>query len=60
MKIQIDQNDYNEIEELIHSEKSPVGIDAKKTHILILHQLQELNARLERMEKKLDNNAPVK
>ncbi len=53
MKIEIDQKTYETIASLIHSEESPVGIDAKKTHILILHQLQILNERMERMEKKL-------
>jgi hypothetical protein len=54
MKLDIDKKTYDEIAEVIHSDKSPVGIDAKKTHILILHQLQELNARMERIEKQLN------
>ncbi len=28
-----------------------MGIDAKKTHILILHKLAEIEKRLERLEK---------
>ena len=55
MKFEIDLEIYNEIAKEIHSDKSPVGIDAKKTHILILAKLQELNDRMERIEKKLDH-----
>ena len=53
MKLEIDQNTYEEIAKVIHSDTSPVGIDAKKTHILILHQLQEINNRLERIEQQM-------
>ena len=53
MKFEIDTKAYNEIAEVIHSDKSPVGIDAKKTHILILNKLQELNDRMERIEQHL-------
>ncbi len=52
MKIEIDEKSYEEIAELIHSDKSPVGIDAKKTHILILHKLMEIEKRLDVLEKK--------
>ena len=52
MKIEIDKKAYDEIAELIHSDKSPVGIDAKKTHILILHKLMEIEKRLDAIEKK--------
>jgi len=53
MKFEIDPETYKEIAKVIHSDKSPVGIDAKKTHILILNKLQELNDRLERIEQKM-------
>lgn len=58
----ISDSEYSEIEELISSDESVVGIDAKKTHILIIHMLQEiqdqisgLEKRLEQVEKKLDS-----
>ena len=51
MKFEIDKKTYEEIAEVIHSDESPVGIDAKKTHILILNQLQELNHRMKRLEQ---------
>ncbi len=50
----IDPKRYEQIAADIHSDTSPVGIDAKKTHILILHMLQQLEARLERIEKQVD------
>lgn len=53
MKLEIDTKTYEEIANVIHSDTSPVGIDAKKTHILILHQLQEINKRLERIEQQM-------
>ena len=51
METQIPREEYEEIERLIASDESPVGIDAKKTHILILHKLAEISERLERLEK---------
>lgn len=39
----------------IESDASPVGIDAKKTHIIILHKLGEIEARLERIEAALSS-----
>ncbi len=42
---------YREIEELIASEDSPVGIDAKKTHVIIIHKLLQIEKRLERLER---------
>ena len=45
---------YQEIAALIHSDNSPVGIDAKKTHILIIQLLQEIQAQLETLEQRLD------
>jgi len=53
MKFDIDDKTYEEIAKVIHSDKSPVGIDAKKTHILILNKLQELSDRMERIEETL-------
>ncbi|MEM6704313.1 MAG: hypothetical protein AAF690_16470 [Acidobacteriota bacterium] len=46
--------DVRRIEELIESESSPVGIDAKKTHVLILHMLERLDRRLTALESKLE------
>ena len=54
MKFEIDPETYQEIAKVIHSDDSPVGIDAKKTHILILNKLHELSNRLERIEKLME------
>ena len=42
--------EYSEIEELIASEDSPVGIDAKKTHVIIIHKLLQIEERLAKLE----------
>lgn len=42
------------IEKLIASDASPVGIDAKKTHVLIIQKLLEIERRLERIEVRLE------
>ena len=52
MKMQIPQNEYDEIEKMIGDDTSPVGIDAKKTHILILHKLISIEKRLKILENK--------
>ena len=44
--MQIDQDTYDRIAQLIGSDSSPVGIDAKKTHIIIIHKLTQIEARL--------------
>ena len=53
MNFEIEKSTYDEIAKVIHSDASPVGIDAKKTHILILNKLQELSERLERIEQQM-------
>ncbi len=57
MNFDISENDYRRIEELIGSEESPVGIDAKKTHVLILDKLLRIEKRLERLESLLGDKA---
>ncbi len=52
--MEIDKEQYDKIAAEIQSDASPVGIDAKKTHIMILHLLQELTKRLERVEKRVN------
>ncbi len=44
------EDDPAKIEALISSDDSPVGIDARKTHVLILQKLIRIEQRLERME----------
>lgn len=52
--MEIDKKIYDEIAELINSDSSPVGIDAKKTHILIIHKLNQIEKRLDALEEKLE------
>ena len=47
------ETEAKRIEELIGSEASPVGIDAKKTHVLIIQKLLEIERRLERIELRI-------
>ena len=52
MEITIPDDVYNNISRIISREASPVGIDAKKTHVIILHKLIEIEHRLSRIEAK--------
>lgn len=51
---EIPKAEYKAIEEMISSAESVVGIDAKKTHIIIIHKLMEIERRLEALEEKED------
>lgn len=50
MKHDVPESDYRAIESLIASDDSPVGIDAKKTHVLILYKLARIEERLSKLE----------
>lgn len=54
MNYDVKKEVYDEIAKVIHSDKSPVGIDAKKTHIIILNKLQEIVDKVDKLEDKLD------
>lgn len=45
----IDRETYDRIAELIESDDSPVGIDAKKTHIIIIDKLTRIESLLEQL-----------
>jgi len=49
----ISQAEYDEIESMISSDESVVGIDAKKTHIIILYKLRQIEKRLDSLEQRL-------
>ncbi len=51
MDHEVSASDYAEIEALIASDASPVGIDAKKTHIIIISKLLQIEQRLEKLER---------
>ncbi|MEO1051476.1 MAG: hypothetical protein AAFX87_12675 [Bacteroidota bacterium] len=50
----IPKEKYQEIEKMIESAESVVGIDAKETHIIIIHKLMEIEKRLSVLEEKLN------
>ena len=49
----IPKETYEQIEKMIASDKSVVGIDAKETHIMIIYKLMEIEKRLAKLEKAL-------
>lgn len=53
MDYNLDEKTYNEIANLIGSDVSPVGIDAKKTHIIIIKALADLHAKIDNLEKEI-------
>lgn len=56
MKLDVPEEEYEEIRRLIASEDSPVGIDAERTHVMILKKLLDIEERLERLEGRLDRD----
>ncbi len=60
MELNVPESEYEAIETLIASDASPVGIDAKKTHVLIMHMLMSIEKRLARLEAAVGEPAPGK
>lgn len=54
MDLSIPKQELEEIEKAIQSEESVVGIDAKKTHIIIIHMLEQIVQKLDKIEKRID------
>lgn len=54
MDLSIEKAVFDAIAKVINSDASPVGIDAKKTHVLILNKLIQIEKRLEQIEKQLN------
>ena len=50
--IEVPQEAHDTLEKYIASDTSPVGIDAKKTHILILHKLMEIERKLDELSQR--------
>lgn len=50
MSLNISEEEYQKILEQIKDDDSPVGIDAGKTHVLILQKLLRIERRLEALE----------
>ena len=55
--LKVAKETFDAIAEEFHSDNCPVGIDAKKTHIIILDKLLQLEARLEKIEATLEAKA---
>jgi hypothetical protein len=51
MNLDVEDDIKSQIEKVITSEDSPVGIDAKKTHIIIINKLVEIEKGLDALEK---------
>ena len=50
MDPEVSASDYAKIEAMIASDDSPVGIDAKKTHVIIISKLLQIEKRLAKLE----------
>lgn len=50
----VPKESYEAIEKMIASTESVVGIDAKETHIIIIHKLLEIERRLNALEKAIN------
>jgi hypothetical protein len=53
MSLDVPAKDAERIEEVIASAESPVGIDAKKTHVIIIQKLVAIERRLEKLEEQM-------
>ena len=53
--LEIPKTDYENIINRISVANSPVGIDAQYTHAIIITYLQQISARLEKLEGKLES-----
>lgn len=50
--MEMSKEEFERLENLIKSEESVVGFDAKKTHVIILHKLEQIEKRLAEIEEK--------
>ena len=49
----VPEAEYAEISRALSSDDSPVGIDAKHTHVLILHALERIERRIAAIERRM-------
>jgi hypothetical protein len=54
MDLSIPKKELEEIESAIQSEESVVGIDAKKTHVIIIHMLHQIQQKLDDLEARIE------
>ena len=55
MNLNIEKETYQKSASMIERDTSPVGIDAKKTHIIILKLLSDILEKLDRIEQKISS-----
>jgi hypothetical protein len=53
MNLDVPRDQYEELRRQIASDDSPVGIDATKTHVIILKKLLDIEERLARLEERV-------
>lgn len=58
MSLRVPDEDADRIAQEIASAESPVGIDAKKTHVIILHKLEQIERRLAALETRTGADTP--
>lgn len=54
MDFNIPKKELKQIESAIQSDESVVGIDAKKTHVVIIHMLHQIQQKLDEMERRIE------
>jgi hypothetical protein len=54
MDFNIPKKELKQIESVIQSDESVVGIDAKKTHVVIIHMLHQIQQKLDEMERRIE------
>mgnify|MGYP006275315797 FL=1 len=54
MDFNIPKKELKQIESDIQSDESVVGIDAKKTHVVIIHMLHQIQQKLDEMERRIE------
>ena len=57
MDAKIPEAEYRRILAMIADEQSPVGIDAKHTHVIIIDKLIRLEKRLDELERRLEERS---
>jgi hypothetical protein len=57
-ELSVPRERYEAIAAEIASDTSPVGIDAAKTHVIIIHKLEQIERRLVRLEHRLNGERP--
>ena len=60
MDLLIPEEMYKTIAESIHSDTSPVGIDAQKTHVIIIRKLLDIEEKLDNLKEEFEAHMNLK